>query len=399
MVVLHTSPRRGEILSSSSSSRDIYTSLKTIRGAESIYATTARRPDSKEGKWPQQELKGKSSISAPVEKQEEGSTSEYALPRPAKRESENQYAPLCLASQNKPQDKEDLKMGDSGSNSENNSPNSLPNISTSHSPSGYDSNNTSAVGVTEEYRGKELCLSHWKVFLAVAVIVSVVLVVVVLLLGIAAAGLSGSSENTERYRELEEAALGMAGLIERLETQLNSSTSALNELRYECETFNQKTEFEISRQRDYINTRLEEGNKSITVLRNQWTLLNSNISELQWSMKKLNLSLQNKTATTDKAIADFRNSVTSSLEDLNDSLLTEITDRMEEAKLMTQNDISMLTSAVEKAKKSIVFLNGNVTRLSGLHTIPTNCTSVVYKNMIENSTETHLRINKVSKDS
>ena len=370
MVVLHTSPRRGEILSSSSSLREIYTSLKTIRGAESIYATTARRPDSKEEKSPQQELEGKSSISAPVEKEEERSTSEYAQPWPAKRESENQYAPLCVATQNKPQDKEEVKMGDPGSNSENNSPNSLPNISTSHSPCGHDSNNTSAMGVTEEYRGKELCLSHWKVFLAVGVIVSVVLVVVVLLLGIAAAGLSGSSENTERYRELEEAALGMAGLIERLETQLNTSTSALNELRSNSETLDRRIsdiQRELQVQKNEIDNRIDRKLAEFKVEQEASVdaKINSEIDQLNLPM------LEEAIKETEINITILKLTLMSSEERLNTLLQDEISNREQ-----LTDQLRMDVDAVQADIKSL-----------NTSTIPAYCNSNVYKGTADNASE------------
>ena len=216
----------------------------------------------------------------------------------------------------------------------------------------------------------KFCLNYWKVFLAMGVIVSVVLVVVVLLLGIAAAGLSGSSENTERYRELEEAALGMAGLIERLQTQLNSSTSALNELRSNSETLDRRisdVQRELRVQNSEIDDRIDD--KLATFKLEQEASVDAKIHS---EIDQLNLPpLEEVIEQTELNITNLKRTLTFSEERLNTLLQNEIATREQLTAELRMN--------VDAVQADIESLNTN--------TIPAYCNSNVYESTADNASE------------
>ena len=327
---------------------------------------------------------------------EERSKAEYAELRAVRRESVNHYAPLCPATRSKPQG------GGAGSGSGQSNLPSVAEEGRASSSAGKDSTSDpeihySNVHIKKEARNrsncyenykfpeekesnnrwKNFCLLYWKTIVTVGGTAAVLLVALVVVLGIAAAGLSGSSSNGARYEDLQEAALEMADTIQRLQRQLNDSNAAILQLKSDSNELNYKisaTESQLDAQRSDFNSKIEENRDIIDSIRQQQeTSLGESITKLEGKIQDLNSSLSSTIQEADRNASDFRKNLT------------------------------MLTSSITQLGVSINGVIANTTaldrRVDRYHSLPLNCTSLVYEYVAENSPETSsppININQVS---
>ena len=322
---------------------------------------------------------------------EERSESEYAELKAVRRESVNHYAPLCAATRNNPQGAGSTSSTlpsvaeKGGVPAANDSTTDLDvHYSNVHvrGKARRASNSYENCKFSEEKEDvnklKNFCLFHWKTIVTVGVTMSVMLAALVVVLGIATAGLSGSSRNGERYQKLRETAVDMAGQIERLDRQLDASNAALLQLKSESDALNRKiaaTGSQLSVQRGYFNTRIHENEEKIASLRRQQdTSVVSNVSKLEGEIQALNYSLLNRIEIGERDVTELRRNVT----------------------MLTSSVNTLVEVTVRELLASIADINGSVAELTGL---PVSCASSVHESVAENSPEAtspQILINQVS---
>ena len=252
---------------------------------------------------------------------------EYAELRVVRREPENHYASLLTTTREK-----------SGrSSSDPNIPSSFAEkekttekLSSSELELHYSNVHTAPLESYEEYsegKGGSFC-SYCKLITALATVIGVVLLVG-LALGIAVASLSGNSQNAERYRKLEDTTQQMAEMIADLETQLNSSLSAVRS----------ETDDLFVHQQGF----------------------HSNTSRLEQNIQQLNRSVQAEIA----ARQSQRLFTNSAIDHLN-------------------TDVEQLRSSLQRMNELTLTMNTSISLLTR-YTVPIGCTSTIHENVTFNS--------------
>ena len=309
---------------------------------------------------------------------------EYAELKQVQRESVNHYAPLCAATRDK----------QAGQGPQDTHPGVPEEASTADLEMHYSNVH---VAIPDSYENcdkkrkptmlKKFCRSHWTLTLAIVLVTISVVCVALVLVGIASAGLSGSSKNSERYQELQQTTLTMAEQIEALQTQQDGSLFDLRQLRSESRKLtNMFTEFSDSQIHNL--SEFEERVRGMFA-----TFSDSQIQRLNEFEERLDQIQENVDSIQRQQQVSLSSNITKlegSIQQLNRSLLTEISDRIiqihtVDADLEQINiNLTQLGSSIETVDANVVTVTGAVSLLI-TYAVPIDCPSTVYQGLATNS--------------
>ena len=312
---------------------------------------------------------------------------EYAELKQVQRESVNHYAPLCAATRDK-------QPGQGPQDTHPGVPEEVAKPSTADLEMHYSNVH---VAIPDSYENcdkkrkptmlKKFCRSHWTLTLAIVLVTISVVCVALVLVGIASAGLSGSSKNSERYQELQQTTVTMAEQIEALQTQLDGSLFDLRQLRSESRKLtNMFTEFSDSQIHNL--SEFEERVRGMFA-----TFSDSQMQRLNEFEERLDQIQENVDSIQRQQQVSLSSNITKlegSIQQLNRSLLTEISDRITQSHTVDADleqiniNLTQLGSSIETVDANVMTVTNAVSQLIA-YAVPIDCPSTVYQGLANNS--------------